>query len=73
MPLIPIEHAVIYQGKVKTDLHFSYGDVSYFPFTVVELKSGGHIGIGEGLITVGALSFIRVARRDLLRLRPEAA
>ena len=31
------------------------------------------IGIGEGLITVGALSFIRTARKDLLQLRAEAA
>ena len=31
------------------------------------------IGIGEGLITVGALSFIRTARKDLLELRAEAA
>ena len=31
------------------------------------------IGVGEGLITVGALSFIRAARKDLLQLRTEAA
>ncbi len=31
------------------------------------------IGIGEGLITVGALSLIRTARKDLLQLRAEAA
>ena len=31
----------------------------------------GLIGIGEGLITVAALSFIRAARRDLLELRAE--
>ncbi len=31
------------------------------------------VGIGEGLITVGALSFIRAARQDLLQLRVKAA
>ena len=31
------------------------------------------IGVGEGLITVGALSFIRTARKDLLQLRAKAA
>jgi cobalt/nickel transport system permease protein len=30
------------------------------------------IGIGEGLITVGVLAFIRATRPDLLRLRPAA-
>ena len=50
MSHIPIERAVVYQGRIRTDLRFSYGDVSYFPFTVIELHSGGHIGIGEGLV-----------------------
>ena len=45
------------------------------PFSVaLPAMAGVHafIGIGEGLITMGALSFIRAARRDLLRVRPEA-
>ena len=31
------------------------------------------IGVGEGLVTVGALSFIRTARKDLLHIRAEPA
>jgi cobalt/nickel transport system permease protein len=45
------------------------------PLTVAfPAMTGVHalIGIGEGLITMGAVAFVRQARPDLLRLRPNA-
>lgn len=46
------------------------------PWNVVVPAMGGvHalIGIGEGLITVGVLAFVRVVRPDLLRLAPSTS
>ena len=47
--LLPIEKIVIHQGRIRTNLRFSYGSVDFFPFTIVEIISGELIGVGEAV------------------------
>ncbi|MFH0962410.1 MAG: mandelate racemase/muconate lactonizing enzyme family protein, partial [Planctomycetota bacterium] len=46
---LPIEEVVIHQGKVRCKVRFSYGVPTHFPFTLVHVRSGGLVGLGEGL------------------------
>jgi muconate cycloisomerase len=47
--LLPIEKIVIHQGRIRTNLRFSYGTVDFLQFAIVEIISGEFIGLGEAL------------------------
>ncbi len=47
---VPIDAIEFLWGNMPVDCHFSYGDVSTFPFTLIKLISGEFEGWGEVLL-----------------------
>ena len=44
-----IEEITISSGRVRCDVRFSFGSPEFFYFTVVRIRSGSLVGLGEGL------------------------
>jgi len=52
-----IENVEFTWGHIPVDLHFSYGDVDRFPFTIVRLRADDVVGCGEVLVPPNEVAF----------------